>query len=174
MDEQNLVFSVEYDAGKFNAAADEIAGRELALENRVLEMVAKTAHEFEDFAETAVVGDVVTDEIGLAHLVYLRVGRCRERSTAKSRKVVKVPLISMRVSTSIRLTDIPSLDLGRQTILSVATQLGDRMPLISSGNMEIRTLAVVVSSDVIGHTVTNSISPQWPFCGIMSGPGLPA
>ena len=74
MDEQDLVFGVEYDAGKFNAAADEIAGRELALENRVLEMVAKTAHEFEDFAETAVVGDVVTDEIGLAHLVYLRAG----------------------------------------------------------------------------------------------------
>jgi hypothetical protein len=67
MDEQDLVFGVFDDAGEFNAAADEVAGRELAFEDGVLEMVAKTAHEFEDFAEAAVVGDVVTDEIGLAH-----------------------------------------------------------------------------------------------------------
>ena len=55
------------DAGEFGAAADQVAGSELAFEDGVLEMVAETAHEFEDFAEAAVVGDVVTDEIGLAH-----------------------------------------------------------------------------------------------------------
>ena len=57
------------DAGEFGAAADEVAGRELALEDGVLKMVAVAAHGFEDFAKALVVRDVVTDEIGLAQRI---------------------------------------------------------------------------------------------------------
>jgi hypothetical protein len=67
MDEEDLVFRVLDDASKFDAAADEVSGSELAFKDGVLEVVAETAHELEDFAEAAVVSDVVTDEIGLAH-----------------------------------------------------------------------------------------------------------
>jgi len=67
MNEEDLIFTVFDDAGEFGAAADEVAGSELAFEDGVLEVVAETAHEFEDFAEAAVVGDVVADEVGLAH-----------------------------------------------------------------------------------------------------------
>jgi hypothetical protein len=60
-------------------------------------MVAKTAHELEDLAEAAIVGDVVTDEIGLAHLVYLRrVARWRGRSTAKSLRPTDIPPFGSR------------------------------------------------------------------------------
>jgi hypothetical protein len=69
MNEQNLIFVVVDDAGKFGAAANNIACRELALEDGVLKMVAEATHEFEDFAQAAVVGDVVADEVGLAHLM---------------------------------------------------------------------------------------------------------
>ena len=56
------------DAGKFGAAADKVAGRELTFEDRVLEMIAITTHGFEDLAESAVVANVVADEIRLAHV----------------------------------------------------------------------------------------------------------
>jgi hypothetical protein len=36
MDEQNLIFVVIDDAGKFRAAANKVAGRELALKDGVL------------------------------------------------------------------------------------------------------------------------------------------
>ena len=69
MDEQDLVFVVVDDAGEFGAAADEVAGGELAFEDGVLEVVAVTAHGLEDLAEAVVVADVVADEVGLAHLM---------------------------------------------------------------------------------------------------------
>ncbi len=71
VDEEDLVFVVMDDAGEFGAAANEVAGGELAFEDGVLEVVAEAAHRFEDFAEAFVVGDVVADEVGLAHLVTL-------------------------------------------------------------------------------------------------------
>jgi len=67
VDEEHLVVVMVDDSGDFGAAADEVAGRELALEDGVLEMVAVPAHGFEDFAETLVVADVVANEIGLSH-----------------------------------------------------------------------------------------------------------
>jgi hypothetical protein len=61
MDEQNLIFVVIDDAGKFRAAPNKVAGSELALEYGVLEMIAVPAHGLEDLAEALVVADVVTD-----------------------------------------------------------------------------------------------------------------
>jgi hypothetical protein len=67
MDEQDLVFVVIDDAGKFRAAPDKVACRELALEHGVLQMIAEPAHGLEDLAEPLVVADIVTDEIRLPH-----------------------------------------------------------------------------------------------------------
>lgn len=69
MDEQNLIFIVVNDAGKLGAAANQVARGELALEHRVLEMIAVATHGLKNFAEAAVVGDVVADKVGLAHLM---------------------------------------------------------------------------------------------------------
>ena len=69
MDEQNLIFVVVDDAGKFGAAPNQVARGELALEYGVLQMVAVPAHRLEDFAQPLVVGDVVTNQIGLPHLL---------------------------------------------------------------------------------------------------------
>lgn len=72
MDEQNLILVVIDDAGKFGAAPNQIARSELALEYGVLQMIAVPAHGLEDFAQTLVVGDVVTNQIGLSHSGHIR------------------------------------------------------------------------------------------------------
>jgi hypothetical protein len=71
VDEQDLVFVVVDDGGQLGAAADEVAGGELALENGVLEVVSEGAHGLENLAEAFVVADVVADEIGLSHFITL-------------------------------------------------------------------------------------------------------
>lgn len=68
MDEENLVFVVVDEVGEEGAATDEVGGGELAFEDGELEVVSEGAHGFEDLAEALVVGDVVTDQVGLAHL----------------------------------------------------------------------------------------------------------
>ena len=121
MDEQNLVFGVLDDAGEFGAAADEVGRGELAFEDGVLEMVAETAHESEDFAEAAVVGDVVTDEIGLAHVGYLRrVGL----PASRCRKTMRARLSSASVAASSMPMRAPSLTRGTAAILSAMSQQG--------------------------------------------------
>lgn len=67
VDEEDLIFGVFDDFGEGGATADEVGWGELAFEDGELEVVAEAAHEFEDFAEAAVVADVVADEVGLAH-----------------------------------------------------------------------------------------------------------
>ena len=67
MDEEDLVVLMVDKRAEFGAHAGEVGGSELALEDGVLEMVAPSAHGFKDEAEALVVGDVVADEIGLAH-----------------------------------------------------------------------------------------------------------
>jgi len=59
------------DAGQFGAAPDEIACRELALEDGILKMVTVASHGFEDLAQAFVVADIVTDEIRLPHSITL-------------------------------------------------------------------------------------------------------
>jgi hypothetical protein len=67
MNEQYLVFVVVNDPRQRRPAADQIARGELALEYGVLQMVAIAAHGLEDFAKPLIVGNVVTDQIGLPH-----------------------------------------------------------------------------------------------------------
>jgi len=67
VDEKDLILVMVDDASKFGATADEIAWCELAFEDGVLEVIAESAHGLENLAETAVIRDVVADEIGLAH-----------------------------------------------------------------------------------------------------------
>ena len=67
IDEKHLVFVVFDDLAERVAAAGEIYGGKLALEDRVLEMVAKIPHCFEDFAQPLVIADVVADEKCVAH-----------------------------------------------------------------------------------------------------------
>jgi hypothetical protein len=69
MDEQNLILVVVDDASKFGATPNQVARGELALEYGVLQMIAVPAHGLEDFAQTLVVADVVTNQIGLPHLL---------------------------------------------------------------------------------------------------------
>ena len=69
VDEEDLVFVVIDELGEQGAAADEVRGGELAFEDGELEMVSEGAHGFEDLAKTLVVGYVVTDQIGLTHLL---------------------------------------------------------------------------------------------------------
>jgi hypothetical protein len=63
--EQNLILVVVDDAGKFGAAPNQIARGELTLEYGVLQMIAIPAHGLEDLAQTLVISDVVTNQIGL-------------------------------------------------------------------------------------------------------------
>jgi hypothetical protein len=61
VDEEDLIVVVVDDFGEFGAAADEVGGREMALEDGELEVVAVAAHGFEDLAKTFVIGDVIAD-----------------------------------------------------------------------------------------------------------------
>ena len=67
VDEQHLVFVVLDDLTECVSALGQIDRRELALEDRVLRMVAKVSHGLEDLAEAFIVADVVADEKGISH-----------------------------------------------------------------------------------------------------------
>lgn len=67
VDEEDLVFVVLDDFAENVPALGEVDGRELALEDRVLQVVAEVAHGLIDPAEAFVVADVVADEIGVSH-----------------------------------------------------------------------------------------------------------
>jgi hypothetical protein len=72
MNEQHLVFIMVNNSRQRRPASDQIARRKLAFEYGVLQMVAIATHGLEDLAKTLVIGDVVTDEIRLAHTLLLR------------------------------------------------------------------------------------------------------
>lgn len=55
------------DASQIRPAAHQILSRELAFENRVLQMIPVVAHSLKDFAQALVIADVVADQIGVAH-----------------------------------------------------------------------------------------------------------
>ena len=67
VDKQHLIFPMVDDLGEQVAAPGQVGLRELAFEDRLLQMIAKPAHRLMDFGEALVVADVVTDEIGLPH-----------------------------------------------------------------------------------------------------------
>jgi hypothetical protein len=69
MDKQHLIFVlVDYER-KFGTAPNKVAGRELALKDGVLEMIAVPAHRLEDLAEALIVADIVTNKIRLTHVM---------------------------------------------------------------------------------------------------------
>jgi hypothetical protein len=100
MNEQNLIFVVVDDAGKFGAAANDIACRELALEDGVLKMVAEAAHGLEDFAEALFIADVVTNEVGGAHRAMVRsvLQACPDRSGVLLQLSMVQPRVAQRKS----------------------------------------------------------------------------
>ena len=70
VDEQHLVFVVLDDLRERVAATSQVNRGELALEDRVLQMVAEVAHGFVDLAEALVIADVVADEESVAHSLF--------------------------------------------------------------------------------------------------------
>ena len=69
--EEHLVLLVVNDGGNQSTAACEVGRSELALEDRVLEVVAEPPHELEDLAKALIVADVVADEVRSAHTLSL-------------------------------------------------------------------------------------------------------
>jgi hypothetical protein len=67
IDEEDLVEVVVDDFGELGGELGEVGAGELALEDGVLEVIAPGAHDFEDAAEAFVIGDVVADEVRVAH-----------------------------------------------------------------------------------------------------------
>ena len=61
IDEQHLVFSMVDDLCQLPSAPRQVAARQLALEDRILEMVAEPAHGLKDSVEAIVVADVAAD-----------------------------------------------------------------------------------------------------------------
>jgi hypothetical protein len=49
------------------AAAGQVDPRKLAFKDRVLQVIAEVTHGFEDLAQPLVIGDVIADEIRVAH-----------------------------------------------------------------------------------------------------------
>jgi hypothetical protein len=84
VDKKDLIPVVVDDAAEFDAKVDQVRGRKLTFEDGVLEVVAKTSHDFEDLAEAFVVGDVVGDEVGGAHGEGLELFKQKRRRRARS------------------------------------------------------------------------------------------
>jgi len=84
VNEKHLVFVVLDDLGERMPALGQIDRRELALEDRVLQVVAEIPHGLEDLAKPLVVADVVADKVGVSH------GRGSTRGAASMRTDVKI------------------------------------------------------------------------------------
>lgn len=63
IDEEHLVLFVMNHLGQFRAQADEVGASELAFEDGILEMIAKSAKNLEDLPEALIVADIVGDQI---------------------------------------------------------------------------------------------------------------
>ncbi len=67
IDKQHLILLMMDDGAELSPKPHQIGGRELAFENRILQVVAVSAHGLEDLPQSLVVGDVVADEKGFTH-----------------------------------------------------------------------------------------------------------
>jgi len=67
VDEEDLILIVLNDARELRPAANKVRLRELALEHRVLQVIAVAPHGFEDLAKPLIIRNVITDQIRLAH-----------------------------------------------------------------------------------------------------------
>src|SRR5581483_8192259 len=64
---QHLIFLVVDELTQSFAATDQVCRRELAFEDRILQVIPETAHGLEHLLQAFLIADVVTDEIGSAH-----------------------------------------------------------------------------------------------------------
>jgi hypothetical protein len=55
------------DRRQCGSAPRKVGGRQLALEDGKLQMVAEPAHRLEDLAQALVIADVVADQVGESH-----------------------------------------------------------------------------------------------------------
>jgi hypothetical protein len=67
--EKHLVFVVVNDLGKIGAELNKVRCGQLALEYGKLKVVAPSAHRLEHAAQALVIGDVVTNQVGISHAV---------------------------------------------------------------------------------------------------------
>jgi hypothetical protein len=67
VDEEHLIVAVVDQFTQDVPALREVDGRELAFEDRVLQVVPEIAHGLEDLAEALAVVNVVADEVGGSH-----------------------------------------------------------------------------------------------------------
>ncbi len=67
VNEQHLVLAVVNLVAESRPALGQVGRRELALEDRVLQVVAEIPHGLKDLTEPLVVGDVVADENRISH-----------------------------------------------------------------------------------------------------------
>jgi len=68
INKQDLISIVVNDGTQFAPQPDEICSGELAFENRILQMIAVTAHSFENLAQSLFVRNVVANQEGFAHI----------------------------------------------------------------------------------------------------------
>ena len=66
--EEHLIFRMVDDLGEFRTQSDEVHSSQLALEDRILQVVAPPAESLEDLAQPFCVADVVTDDVRIAHI----------------------------------------------------------------------------------------------------------
>lgn len=67
VDEKHLVFVMLDDLRKRVSTAGQVDRCELALEDRVLKVIAEIPHGLTDLAEAFIFANIVTDEIGISH-----------------------------------------------------------------------------------------------------------
>ena len=67
IDEQHLVFVVMNDFVQLRPQAHQIHARELALEDRELQVIPPGPHGLEDLSQALGISDVVADNVGVAH-----------------------------------------------------------------------------------------------------------
>lgn len=65
--EEDLVLAMIDNLAQHVAATRQVRRRELAFEDGVLQVISHIPHGFEGFAETFVIADVITDQIGVTH-----------------------------------------------------------------------------------------------------------
>src|SRR5208337_928014 len=81
VNEEHLVVAMVNQLPQRMPAFRKINRRELALEDRVLQVVAKITHGLEDLPQPLVVADVVADEVSVTHAGYVLLGGIRQCSS---------------------------------------------------------------------------------------------
>jgi hypothetical protein len=86
VDEQHLIFVVLNDFAQGMTATGNIDGVELALEDRVLQVVAEISHRFEDAPQSLRVANIVSYQVGISHEKSLS---AREFATGKRVRIAR-------------------------------------------------------------------------------------